>query len=222
MTFAHEGENTNAIATKVLYDLIVADKVFLENSSVNSKMGGAFLNKDTRKYVKDYFIGLSTPWWYKLNEKEIEGYRNIIEKRYGTDEVLLFDEAVKINLKTVNKKLSLKKEIEKLINITRNEKNILIYGAGQRGIALGYFLKDRIGKIGGYIISDDRNKEEFNGLDEHIYHLGEIINCKDEYQILVAVADPEVRENLQKYNFKYIDLPNFIFPFIKEYFRMLC
>ena len=39
LTFSHSGENTNAIAKKILYDLIVADKVFPENV-VYPNLGG--------------------------------------------------------------------------------------------------------------------------------------------------------------------------------------
>lgn len=220
LTFAHSGENTNAIATKVLYDLIVADKVF-PKGVVYPKMGVAFLNADTWKYKLDYFSGLLTPWWYELMPEEIESYRDIVKKQYGRDELLLFDEAVKINLGTLKKKKGIKSEIDKLFKICENETFVLIYGAGQRGAALGTFLKERTNANIGYIISDGRNKEEFEKDGFPLYYLSEIIGYKGKYQILVAAADNEVRINLASYNIDYIDIPNYIFPFIKEYVRLL-
>lgn len=223
LTFAHFGENTNAVATKVLYDLVVADKVFLEDNMFYPKLGGVILNKDTRTYVEDYFLGLAMPWWYELSYNDLEVYRNIIRNQYGKREVLLFDEAVKINRDTLVKQCLIKEEIKKLFRICQIEKPILIYGVGQRGVALRIFLEKQVGrKINGFIISDDRKKEEFRNVKQHIFHLGEIANGKEDYQILVAVADPDVRINLKMYNFKYIDIPNFIFPFIKEYVKLLC
>lgn len=57
LTFAHFGENTNAIATKVLFDLITADKVLPENGGVYPKMAGFALNTDTPAYIKNVWGG---------------------------------------------------------------------------------------------------------------------------------------------------------------------
>jgi len=48
LTFAHSGENANAIATKVLYDLIVGDKIFLKDDNKYPKLGGYYLMKILR------------------------------------------------------------------------------------------------------------------------------------------------------------------------------
>lgn len=220
LTFSHFGENTNAIATKALYDLIVADKIFPENDVVYPKMAGFILNEDTNKYIQDYFLGLMTPWWYGLKENEVQKYRDIVKKYYGKFELQLFDEAIRTNTETLKKKESIRRELEKISHICITAENVFIYGAGERGISLGMFLKDRIREVDGYIISDDRNKDALK-IDAPIYHLNEIIHCKDKCEILVVVADDEVRDNLSKHNIDYIDIPNYVFPFIKEYKRLL-
>lgn len=223
LTFAHWGENTNAIATKILFDLVAADKVFPKNNGEYPKMAGFVLNEDTKKYVLDYFSGLLTPWWYELSKNEIEVYRNVVEKQYGEDEVLLFNQAVKINLETLDKESKIKQELRRVIEIYKSGKPTLIYGIGQRGMALNIFLKKQArGGYIGHIISDDRSKEVFEKIVEDIYHLCEILEYKDKYQILVAVADDEVRKNLVDNGVEYIDIPNYIFPFIKEYVELLC
>lgn len=145
LTFAHSGENTNAVATKILYDLVVADKIFPQNNGIYPKMAGFILNDDTPKYVLDYFSGLITPWWYGLSEKDIQAYRSVVCEKYRQDEIWLFDEAVRINTLTINKQKSIKQEIRKLIDVCRM-KPALIYGVGQRGKALHMFLSDRGGE----------------------------------------------------------------------------
>lgn len=57
----------------------------------------------------------------------------------------------------------------------------------------------------------------FEETGEKIYHLSEVIKYRREYQILVAAADGEVRQNLDDQSLEYIDIPNYLFPFIKEY-----
>lgn len=180
-----------------------------------------FLNEDTRKYSLDYFLGLMTPWWYELRQEEIRDYRSIIKKQYGRDMVLLFDEAVEINNDTLKRKKQIKTEIDKLIYICKNQEKILIYGVGQRGSALGIFLKERTGVNIEYIVSDDINKEDFTKKDIKVSQLKEISEQNDNSMILVAVAGEEVRENLARYNMQYLDVPNYVFPFIKDYVRVL-
>jgi hypothetical protein len=43
----------------------------------------------------------------------------------------------------------------------------------------------------------------------------------DNSLILVAVADEEVRDNLNNMNIEYYDVPNYIFPFVKEYYEIM-
>lgn len=220
LIFAHGGENTNAIATKTLFDLLVVDRVFPPNV-IFPKMGGGIVNGDTMKYKSDYFLGLMTPWWYKPAEEELEDYRSIIKKRYGKEELQLFEEAVRINKQTLEKKGNIRGDIDRLLQVCRSGKKVLIYGAGQRGTALGSFLKERTNPPVGFVISDDRNKEDFRERDFPIYHLSEVVDEKEKYVFLVAVANGEVRQNLVNYNVDYIDVPNYIFPFIKEYANLL-
>lgn len=214
LTFAHWGENTSAIATKILFDIVVADKIFPQNV-VYPKMGGYILNEDTRKYKADYFSGLMTPWWYEVPKNELDAYRKIIIQKYEEKELLLFDEAVRVNTETLSKKKRIKTEIQNILSICERETTVLIYGAGQRGTALGTFLKDQTDVTIGYVISDDRNKDDFGCLERDIYHLSEVVNYK--CPIFVAVADDEVRLNLEHYHINYVDVPNFVFPFIKQY-----
>lgn len=94
-----------------------------------------------------------------------------------------------------------------------------IYGAGQRGKALLYFLESNGIAIDGVIVSDDRSTNQTIDSNVPVVHLSEIVDGNN--LILVAVADEEVRDNLNTFNIKYYDIPNYIFPFIKEYYEVM-
>lgn len=39
--------------------------------------------------------------------------------------------------------------------------------------------------------------------------------------IIVAAGDGDVKKNLEKYSLNYVDTPNWIYPFIKDYVAVL-
>lgn len=157
-----------------------------------------------------------------MSEAEETAYRAVIKKKYADDIYAIFDEAIKVNHETLRKKEDIRKQINKLLEIGRENSKILIYGAGKRGTALAEFLKDRGIDIEGYIISDDRDKNLFSGINERIYHFKEAVQNENQSYILVAAANSEIRDNLKKCNLNYYDIPNYVFPFIKEYVNLLC
>lgn len=222
LTFAHFGENTNAVATKTLFDLVVADKYLPKDGGIYPKMAGFVLNCDTPKYIKDTWGGVLSPWWYKLSEREIASYRAVIKKKYNFNVCEIFDEAVNVNNRTVEKKEDVKNQINKILKMCEENKKILVYGAGRRGTALVRFLEDRGMEIEGYIISDDRDKGMFKGIRGKMFHLREVVERRNEYNILLAAANDDIRNNLAEVGMEYYDIPNYVFPFIKEYASLLC
>lgn len=215
--FAHTGENTNAIATRVLFDCVVADKILPECDGL-PKLAAFKLNKDTKKYIFNCFSAVSFPWDYDMDEKQLNAYRNIITKEYSEELSYYFEKGIEINRKSLDKKRRIKEEIKSIIALCGNQ-DVLIYEAGQRGKALCNFLRDRGKRIEGFIISDDRNKEEMN-CDIPVYHLSELRE-RENRVILVAAADGEIIRNLKKSGIEFINTPNYIFPFIKQYCQIL-
>lgn len=213
LLFAHEGENTQALATKVLFDTVVADKLILKGKRYENLMGFQ-LNEHSWMYKENYFSALFSPWWYYPSEEIINVYRNKIKMNYSSDALALFDASEQINKKTVQNLQTRKVKIQEIMEICKKNKT-LIYGAGKRGTALNYFLHKQGYDVEGYVISDDRSKFDFSYMKEKIYNLCEIVN-KD-YCILIAVADNEVRENIKQIGLKVYDVPNYVFPFLKEY-----
>jgi predicted O-methyltransferase YrrM len=218
---AHYGENNWAIATKVLFDTVVADKYLPDMDEVNN-MCAFQLNSDSRKYTDDLFFALLTPWWYGVDEEMLVSYQKIINTEYSENENRLFNEALRVNAETLKKRENIPKAIRNIeAEFSGGGKKVLLYGAGTRGTALHSFLSDRGYEIAGFVISDDRDKKEFESLKTPVFHLSEIKNHMDVYKIIVAVADEDVTELLDKQRIPYAEAPNYIFPFIKDYAKIL-
>lgn len=94
-----------------------------------------------------------------------------------------------------------------------------VYGAGQRGKALLYFLESNGIAIDGVIVSDDRSTNQTIDSNVPVVHLSDIVGNNS--LILVAAADEEIRDNLNGMNVEYYDVPNYIFPFVKEYYDVM-
>ena len=220
LIFSHVGENTSAIATPMLFNTVTADKIFFENGE-EANMAAFQLNDDSRKYVSDYFMALMIPWSYSLEKKMLEVYRECICSNYKENEQKLFEMAIKMNESTLIKKSNVPNEIAKILMQFKKDKPVLVYGAGARGSALKEFVADRGYSMAGFVLSDDVDISLFSNMHENIYHIGDIKERLEAYTLLVAVGDWSVRERLDKENISYIDIPNYVFPFIKEYVRNL-
>lgn len=216
LIFAHAGENTEAVATKILFDSVTAEKLF--PSMITYPNLAAFrINEDTEKYIMDVFSALIIPWSYMLDEKQINAYRDLIKKNYSMEYVDLFEEAIRLNYNTLKNEKAVKEIINDILKCFTLENSIYIYGAGARGNALKKFLEDRGKQIKGFIISDGR--KDVIDSDLPVHYLSEI--DKDKSFILVAVHSAEVRQLLISREMRYYDISKNVFPFIKDYAELL-
>ena len=218
-SFWFEGENRWAFATKVLFDLCLSDdKYYADTPDGFSKIVGFTMPEKTLVWQKNIFDALSMPWHYYA-ENQIKMYENIVNKYFDKEIQISFKKAVEINKLAINKKNNIKSEIKAVIKQCKESDEIYIYGAGQRGKALLYFLENNGIVIDGVIVSDDRSTNQLIDSKAPIVHLSDI--SADYSLILVAVADEEVRDNLNNMNVEYYDVPNYIFPFVKEYYEIM-
>lgn len=218
-SFWFEGENRWAFATKVLFDLCLSDdKYYADTPDGFSKIVGFTMPEKTLVWQKNIFDALSMPWHY-YTENQIKMYENIVNKYFDKEIQISFKKAVEINKLAINKKNNIKSEIKAVIKQCKESDEIYIYGAGQRGKALLYFLENNGIVIDGVIVSDDRSTNQLIDSKAPIVHLSDI--SADNSLILVAVADEEVRDNLNNMNVEYYDVPNYIFPFVKEYYEIM-
>lgn len=154
-----------------------------------------------------------------LSDSQIKVYENIVNKYFDKDIQDSFKKAVDINRIAINKKDNIKTEIKDVMKQCKESDKKYIYGAGQRGKALLYFLESNGIAIDGVIVSDDRSTNQTIDSSVPVVHLADIAG--DNNLILVAAADEEIRDNLNSMNIEYYDVPNYIFPFVKEYYEIM-
>ena len=177
----HLSYNPQFFATKLLLDMIVAEKIVMQETTSN--IGAFIINEDTDKYIEDIFSALSITWAYEPGTAELAIYREFYEKYYPHESIRLFDAAVELNQKTLVKVRSTKEKAYKsLFKIIENvkSKRVYIYGFGKRGKLLGYLLELAGIQVEGYIISDGQNKYDGN---KKIFFLSEV--CIDEKKDII-------------------------------------
>lgn len=81
-------ENPVAIATQLLFDVVVADKCLTEDASREhgcSNIGAFVINDDSAKYIANVFHALSVSWYYLPDRNIYEQYLKLFEKYYSPD-----------------------------------------------------------------------------------------------------------------------------------------
>lgn len=220
-SFWFEGENRWAFATKVLFDLCPSEnKYYAETPDGFSKIVAFTMPPKTDIWKKSMFDALSMPWHY-YDKTQMKAYASIVKNYFDEEVQDSFDKALEINSLAIRKKEGIKREIQSLLKFKGDSGagNIYVYGAGQRGKALLYFLESNGIMVQAVIVSDDRDTKQPLESSVPIIHLSEVLGGNN--LILLAAADEEIRENLNDLNVDYYDVPNYIFPFIKEYYEVM-
>ena len=219
ISFWFEGENRWAFATKILFDLCIAEKYYAQTPDGFPKVAAFRLADKSSMWQKNLFDALSMPWSY-YDKNQISFYKKIVSRYFSSEIQESFNKAVEINAQAIEKKKNIKPIIKYIMEKCKNVERVYIYGCGQRGRALLYFLEKNGINVDGMIVSDDRSKQQVNDFDTEILHISEV-SMKNEPLILVAAADDEIRQNLDNLNIKYYDIPNYVFPFIKGYYEIM-
>ncbi len=180
--------NLDGFATRILLDTVAAEKI-LDMEGEISSIGAFIVTEDTGKYIENVFSALSITWRYKPGDTEINLYREFYSKYYSKDNLKLFDMAVQLNKKTLDKRALIKQN--EFLNIYRwiealREKRVYIYGCGNFGKQFYQLLKKCDVQVMGYIVSDGQNKME-DGQD--IYFLSEVCIDKEKDLILIGVGE---------------------------------
>ncbi len=144
----HLSDSFNGYATQVLLDSVVADKITqIELDGTFPGIGAFCVNSDTRKYIEDLFCALMITWEYMPASEEIRLYREIYEKEYSKKLAYIFDKAVELNSKTVERvncrKIGCLAEYGRIVGELQDKK-VYIYGHGYYGKRIA----DLLGKSG--------------------------------------------------------------------------
>lgn len=212
----------NSVATKVLLDTIVAEKFYgMEDDSLLN-IGAFVINEDTDKYINNVFSALTLTWKYFPKEKELSLYRNFYQKYYDDKSMVLFDVAVKMNQKSLKERTEKERRVKrdemvqvyKWIEGIKCKNRVYIYGCGYFGKKF-YDLLNALGVcLGGFVISDDRNKDGM----ENAYYLSELnINTENELILLGVDASlyGEIGEELSKCGIhEYVIPPKYLYDYL--------
>lgn len=197
----HYGSNAQAFATKLLFDTVSAEKYMgICDDNVFPNIGAFVINDDTEQSIDDIFSALTITWNYLPENQELFLYRTFYEKYYPIKNIRIFDIAVQLNRRTVDKNVWMKEEFIREIvkevlgwNGIIKGKRIYIYGCGYFGRKLSDLLGQTGGiELAGYIISDGQKKTETKF---PVYYLSEISLTKDQDVIFVGVR-PALQEEI--------------------------
>lgn len=202
----HYSDNKDAFATRILFSSVMASKILYKDAS----MAAFVVTGDTKKSIDNIFSVLMVTWNYLPSHREISLYKNIYSKYYTDENLEIFDLAVSLNQKSIERNIDIKLsnflKVYKLIN-TMQIKQVYIYGFGNYGKQF-YSIFEKCGiNLGGYIISDNQRLEKEN---KKIYFLSDIVFNKESDLIFVGVNPSlwkEIEFELQKKK-----LTNYIFP----------
>ena len=179
----HLDGNFEAYATKIVYDVVAADKYFMLNTHTQGgqKAGmeniAAFqINFDTGKYISNCF---SATWDYFPQEQELDIYRKLVEREYEKKQLELWDCAVKMQRLTRSVKY-IKRDIggwQEFIELKRKWRladKVCIYGFGVKGQTyLDFAIREGL-RVDAVVFSDGNPIGNIQVKGIPVYYISEI------------------------------------------------
>jgi predicted O-methyltransferase YrrM len=205
----HLSDSEFGYATKIVYDVVVADKIIadgIDYSKIYLNIGAFEINDDTEKYIERCFSALTITWKYILEGKYMELYRAFYQKRYEDYLIEMFDIACTLNIKRAEKE-SKKKQFENeqmvrfheiaAMQISENCMDsalsdrlggykLVLYGAGEYAVKIGGYLEEIGHKCDAYIISDGESVEKCK-IKENVYNYSQLPYLQEECNVIFAV-----------------------------------
>lgn len=207
--------NANDYATKILFDVVTADKfIDIDKNNALSNIGAFIINDDTAKYIENLFSAMSITWTYRVSDEELHLYRDFYTRYYSEDMLELFDMAVNMNRESFDRRERQKKEdFRGILKIgtwveRMKSKKVYIYGCGIYGQHLRQMLEQIEITFGGFIISDGQKSVGVNGVN----YLSDFQIDEEKDLILIGVNKSlhgEISDRLQKHGVKK---ENILFP----------
>jgi predicted O-methyltransferase YrrM len=228
-------DNEYGYATKIVYDVVVADKLIAEGEDDDRLLPniGAFeINEDTGKYIERCFSALTITWKYILEDKYMELYRELYRKHYDTYLVDIFDKAYMLNVKRTEKETNRKQsEQEQLIrfhNFISDGYKVVLYGAGDYAFKIGNYLSVIGHECDAYVISDGDDIEKCK-IKENVYHYSELPYLQEECNVIMALHPAKqdiVLEKLTNNSFHQIFSGNYylysrLLEYIDNYMKFM-
>lgn len=201
--------NRGEIATKLLFDTVIAEKYYMVDMekymSGLSNIGAFVVTEETRKNISNVISALSISWAYLLQPEEEKLYLKCISENYSLEEfdwtqrVFKTQRIVSINAKVAG---HYRQNLEKLKMLWRHEETVYIYGAEYWGRIYMEFARLNGLKVKGYVISNERDKPQ--DPDKPVYKIGEISEQPNDVAFIVACDSrnfPQIIRALGEYGY---------------------
>lgn len=153
-------DKCRAEATKLLFDVVVADKYWNWDGEEYPNIAGFQINDDTKRYIMNVISALGMTWGYNPGSRILGAYGRFIRKYYSEEAFALYENLCKKNIDSLNQRSNKLKQIfaDIICEISRKEK-VYIYGAGNMAHEI---LRDtRLRQcISGVVVSDGQAHED--------------------------------------------------------------
>lgn len=221
ITLNYSGTNPYAYATKLLLDVVVANKIInLEINNNRPNIAAFVINEHTCQYMYSVFSALTITWEYLPDNREVSLYREWYAKFYSPACLDLFDWAVQMNEGILDRRLRVKREkfLESYQCIRQMfSKRVYVYGCGNLGRQFYGMLEKCKLELGGYVISDGQAKQE---VGQPVFYLSELGFDEGSKMIFVGVSkflQKEICVNLQEKGISQYVLPaESMYEFLEE------
>ena len=214
VVLSHENpiDDRYCFATQILFSSVFADK-YLNNGEIFPNIVALSINDHTKDSISNVFTALTLTWRYLMEKRETELYRNWYLSFYPKELISIFDQAVLLNNKTLQKPDKIVKEYFRSTwdSLLSSYNHILLYGNGKRGKSFyGYlsamFDDDRVTDRLQFLVSSEKEAKERKCL-----WYEDISYNKYEVLIILTASSEELFEKLSKQmKWKWLCVPEYI------------
>lgn len=184
--------NNNSYATKLVFDVIAADKYIMKTGDRPCgfpNIAAFKITDDTYKYIRNYFSSLTITWDYIPNDKELKLYHDFYSEQYSHDLVDMYDTAVRLQIFIACRNFKNNGIYwEVLLNKWRKAKHVVIYGCGLYGRYFYEMAKSYNLPIDCFVISDGRPIPDLDDVEVPIINFSDIEFLPEECLCLVTVT----------------------------------
>ena len=200
VTLNHASGAIYNYATKVLFDIMSADKYWMINKNTEgeedailspesiSNIAAFKLNGKSMDKIRDLFSSLSLTWNYYPGDEQLKTYRKLFKETYCAEYIEIFDFICDLQRSTYNDRIVVNNMGLDTIEAWRSESGVYIYGAGYWGEKYYRYARRYDLPVDGMVISDG------NLYDSHwmeygipLYHLSEFIEQDVNEKIIIAI-----------------------------------
>lgn len=183
--------NNDAIATKFVFDTVVADKYIMKTEDRPCEFPNiaAFkITNDTYRYIRDCFSSLTITWSYMPKPAEFKLYHEFYLTEYDKDLVEVYDKAVLLQIFiTCRNFKNMGIYWEVFLNKWRKAKHVIIYGCGLYGRYFYELAKSYNLSIDCFVISDGRQAPDLGDVEAPVLNLSDVQFTPDECLVLITV-----------------------------------